>query len=198
MDTKNNTGIKNSGDYNSGSWNSGDYNSGNWNSGNWNSGDSNSGNSNSGHYNSGNWNSGNSNSGGWNSGDRNSGYLNTNKPTVRMFNKDTGMTFEEIYNYIPNWFYFDLTEKENIDEITEGHLKVYDYKEAWRRSWNNASEEDRKKTLKLPNWDNEIFLEITGIDVEKELNQPKVKEYNMDEVAEALGVDVKELKIKKD
>ncbi|HOU27298.1 MAG TPA: hypothetical protein PLD76_04510 [Paludibacteraceae bacterium] len=48
-------------------------------------------------------------------------------------------------------------------------MKVYGYKEAWRKSWDKATDEDRRKTLKLPNWDNAIFLEITGIDVEKEL-----------------------------
>ena len=48
-------------------------------------------------------------------------------------------------------------------------MKTIGYKEAWRKSWNKASDEDRRKVLALPNWDNEVFKEISGIDVEKEL-----------------------------
>jgi hypothetical protein len=122
------------------------------------------------------------NSGDWNSGDRNSGYLNTTEPKVRIFNKETDLSRNEI-NF-PSYFWFDLTEwicksdmtfkekEENEQyEVTGGYLKVYEYKEAWRRSWDKATDEDRRKTLNLPNWDNEIFKEISGIDVEKELNE---------------------------
>jgi hypothetical protein len=200
-----NPGNRNSGDRNFGDWNSGDWNSGNRNSGDLNTGSWNSGNCNSGNRNSGNWNSGGRNSGNWNSGDWNTGYLNTAKPTVRMFNKDTGMTYEEVTEYIPNYFYFDLVEwvaeedmtKEEKEEnstyeITGGYLKVYGYKEAWRRAWDNATEEDRKKTLELPNWDNEIFKEITGVDVERELSESKDmieidgRKYSKDTIKEAL------------
>ena len=194
---KNNAGIDNSGDRNSGYWNSGNWNSGDWNSGNrnpgngnsgnrnsgnWNSGYWNSGNCNSGDGNSGDWNSGDGNSGDWNSGYWNSGYLNTNEPTVRMFNKDTGMTRDEVFLLFPSFFGFELNEwiqeeamtKEEKEEYPEykttgGYLKTIDYQEAWRDSWNRADDEDRRKCLDLPNWNNELFLEISGIDVEKEL-----------------------------
>ena len=43
----------------------------------------------------------------------------------------------------------------------------------WKYSWNNANKENRKLILKLPNFDNEIFKEITGIDVCKELEIDK-------------------------
>ena len=36
-----------------------------------------------------------------------------------------------------------------------------------------AGKKDRELTLKLPNWDNEKFLIISGIDVEKELGGGK-------------------------
>lgn len=62
------------------------------------------------------------------------------------------------------------THKKEI-ETCGGFLKTIDYKEAWRLSWNKATDEDRRKVLKLPNWDNDIFREITGIDVEKELSK---------------------------
>jgi len=206
MDNKKNTGVDNSGNCNSGNWNFGDFNSGGWNLG-----DCNSGNNNSGNWNSGSWNSGNKNSGNWNSGNNNPGYLNSTEPTVRMFNKDTGKSYDEIKKYIPDYFYNitltkwisedDMSEQEKKDNpsyrVTGGYLKVYEYKEAWRNAWDEASKEDREKTLKLPNWDNELFKEISGIDVEAELSKPKEVVVTMDEVAKALGVDVKRLKIRK-
>ena len=176
-----NSGGWNSGDYNSGNRNSGDYNSGNRNSGGWNSGNRNSGNCNSGNCNSGNRNSGNRNSGGWNSGDYNSGFFNTDEPTVRMFNKDTGLKRNEID--IPSFFYFDLTvfvshdtatdeekkEHANDIEVCGGFLKTLEYKEAFKIAWNKASKDEHKKVLELPNWNNEIFKEISGIDAEAEI-----------------------------
>ena len=158
--------LINSGNRNLGSWNSGNRNSGNRNSGYWNSGD----------YNSGDW-----NSGSWNSGNRNSGFFNSDEPYVRMFNKMTDKKEEDID--IPSWCYFDLTEWVSHDTATEeekqkhkaeievcgGFLKPINYKDAWRHAWNRASIEERKKLFDLPNWDNQVFKEITGIDAENEI-----------------------------
>jgi hypothetical protein len=52
---------------------------------------------------------------------------------------------------------------------TGGYLKEKSYVEAWRESWDKASLEDKKKVLSLPNWDNDIFKEISGIDVLQEI-----------------------------
>ena len=184
-------GLINSGDWNSGNCNSGDCNSGDYNSGDCNSGDCNSGDCNSGDYNSGDWNSGNCNSGNWNSGDCNSGdwnsgnwnsgFFNSDEPYVRMFNKMTDKKRCDID--IPSWCYFDFTvwvshdtatEEEKIEHKTEieicgGFLKTINYKDAWRIAWNKASIEERKKLFDLPNWDNQVFEEITGIDAETEI-----------------------------
>ena len=176
-----NSGDCNSGNRNSGDRNSGDKNSGNWNSGDCNSGDRNSGNWNSGDCNSGNWNSGDKNSGNWNSGDYNSGFFNSDEPCIRMFNKMTNCKREDVK--IPSWCYFSLTvwvshdtatEEEKIEHKTEieicgGFLKTINYKDAWRIAWNKASIKERKELFELPNWDNEVFKEITGIDAEKEI-----------------------------
>ena len=176
-----NSGDWNSGDRNSGDRNSGNRNSGNRNSGDGNSGDRNSGNRNSGYRNSGNWNAGNWNSGDWNLGNWNSGYFNSDEPCLRMFNKMTNYKREDVE--IPSWCYFDLTvwvshdtaseeektEHKNEIEICGGFLKTLDYKDAWRLAWNKASVDERKKLFKLPNWDNEVFKKITGIDAEKEI-----------------------------
>ena len=176
-----NSGDRNSGNRNSGDGNSGNRNSGDWNSGDRNSGNCNSGNCNSGHWNSGDWNSGNSNSGNWNSGNRNSGFFNTDSPLVRIFNKETNIPRNNIE--FPDFLYFDLSvwvshdtatdeEKEahKIDiETCGGFIKTIPYKEAFRIAWNKASKEEHEKLLKLPNWNNEIFMEISGIDAEAEI-----------------------------
>ena len=98
-----------------------------------------------------------------------------------MFNKDTNLKRNEID--IPSWCHFDLTvwvshdtateeEKEihkNEIETSGGYLKTLEYKEAWRLAWDKASKEEHEQLLKLPNWDNEVFKEITGIDAESEI-----------------------------
>ena len=178
-----NSGNRNSGDYNSGNRNSGNRNSGNRNSGNRNPGDWNSGDCNSGNRNSGNRNSGDYNSGDWNSGNCNSGFFNSDEPNVRMFNKETSL--KNINITIPSWCYFDLTVWVSHDTATEeekekhkkeietcgGFLKTLSYKDAWRLAWDKASIEEKKQLFTLPNWDNEVFKEITGIDAEAELKK---------------------------
>ena len=168
-----NSGNRNSGDSNSGHWNSGNSNSGNSNSGNRNSGHRNSGHSNSGHRNSGNSNSGHRNSGHWNSGDSNSGHFNTTTPNNRMFNNETKC----VNVSFPSWFYFEITafisfdsatDQQRIDNKTSietcgGFVHTLTYKEAWKRAYDNASDEDRIKAKNLPNFDSDIFFEITGL-----------------------------------
>ena len=181
-----NSGNRNSGSWNSGSCNNGSCNSGSCNSGSWNSGDRNSGSCNSGSCNSGNrnsgsCNSGDRNSGSWNSGSWNSGFFNSDEPNIRMFNKDTNLKRGDIN--IPSWCYFSLTVWVSHDTATEeekekykreietfgGYLKTLEYKEAWKLAWSKASKEEHKQLLKLPNWNNKVFIEITGIDAELEI-----------------------------
>ena len=141
-----------------------------------NSGDRNSGSCNSGSCNSGSW-----NSGSWNSGSCNSGFFNSDEPNIRMFNKDTNLKRGDIN--IPSWCYFSLTVWVSHDTATEeekekykreietfgGYLKTLEYKEAWKLAWSKASKEEHKQLLKLPNWNNKVFIEITGIDAELEI-----------------------------
>ena len=151
-----NSGSWNSGNRNSGSWNSGNRNSGSWNSGNRNSGSWNSGNWNSGDMNSGNWNSGSTNSGSWNSGNWNSGYLNTTSPeTVRVFNRDLPREEWERAE-VPDFFHFEL--------VSGG------YKASWHKAWETATEEDRAKLFELPNFDADVWFDLTGIDVRSQTN----------------------------
>ena len=170
-----NSGNYNSGDYNSGYRNSGYHNSGDYNSGDYNSGNRNSGDYNSGDYNSGNRNSGDYNSGAYNSGNRNSGYLNSNNSDkIRVFNKWIDSSIEIDF---PDFFYFNLTvfishdtatseEKEKYKKEIEtcgGFLKTLEYKEAWRLSYEKASDADKAKVKNIPGFDSDIFYEITGI-----------------------------------
>ena len=186
-----NSGSRNSGDENSGSKNTGDWNTGDWNTGDWNSGDRNTGDRNTGDWNSGDGNSGDGNTGDWNSGDWNTGswnacnhsagFFNTENEKLIMFNKPTDVKLEDID--FPHFLYFKLTvwvceeeateeeKKEHKREIKtqEGFLKTLNYKEAFRKAWNEASKEEHQKLLKLPNWNNDIFKQISGIDAEAEI-----------------------------
>ena len=169
-----NSGYSNSGDNNSGYRNSGDMNSGYRNSGNSNSGHSNSGDNNSGHMN-----SGHSNSGNWNSCNRETGFFNSKQDDyINVFNKKCKK--EEWVNAQKPYFIYDLVLNEwvwfndmNEDEKKEhpeayacdGFLKKYEYKEAWGNAYANASYEDIELLKALPNFDAEIFEEITGIKI---------------------------------
>ena len=175
-----NSGNCNSGNCNSGNWNSGNRNSGNWNSGNWNSGDCNSGDWNSGDCNSGNCNSGNRNSGNWNSGDCNSGYCNTTKPTIRLFDHQTDITFSDFRNSraygllcnIPSdcltWKYSEyMTDDEKAahpeHETTGGFLYLEKSdRQAW---WESLSDESKAAITSMPYFDAEKFFICTGIKV---------------------------------
>lgn len=192
--TDGNTGIFNSGDWNSGNFNSGDcnsgyinsgnrnsgnFNSGSRNSGDWNSSSRNSGDWNSGRCNSGSHNSGNWNSGDWNSGNYNSGFFCTNSPKLRLFNKETDFTMEEFIK--TEWYAvltsgeFNLTkwraytdEEKAQDErkrLIGGELITIPYKEACANWWASLSEKDKAIIKTIPNFDANIFAEITGIDV---------------------------------
>ena len=174
-----NSGDRNSGDRNSGSRNSGDRNSGDWNSGDRNSGDWNSGSSNSGDSNSGDSNSGYRNSGDWNSGDRNSGYFNSKTPDlIFVFNKLTERhAFESALK--PNFLFRietcywvnekDMTDDEKAQDVNfyvrGGQLRTREYKEAFKKAWDEADKENRMLITKIPNFDAKIFEEITGINI---------------------------------
>ena len=182
-----NSGDLNSGDRNSGYRNSGYLNSGYLNSGDLNSGDLNSGDRNSGDRNSGDLNSGDLNSGDRNSGDRNSGYRNSGifnktngsngvfcnvEPKICIFNIPTDWTLREFYN---SRYYdaiissnFPLTEWKPKDTPAEngvdGELVVNTYEDACRRWWDGMTAENKKIIKSIPNFNIDVFCDITGID----------------------------------
>jgi len=105
----------------------------------------------------------------------------------------------------PNFLYFHLTEwvpkhkmsdKEKEEnpkyKTTAGYLKVYDYKEAFQASYAKASDEEIEQLKALPNFDAEVFKEISGIDIR---DRDKVKVvangktvWISKEIAKALGL----------
>jgi hypothetical protein len=137
--------------------------------------------------NTGDWNTGNCSTGNWNTGNLNTGNLNTGdlnttKPeTVRLFNKKSDWKFHgEKHNKLKDiiWKYqkplcewiskANMTEQEIKDnptcETTQGYLKVNKgvHKDI------EISEEDKKFLLSVPNFDNDILKECTGIDLENQ------------------------------
>jgi len=145
-------------------------------------------------------NTGNCNTGNWNTGNWNTGYCNTGNGRVELFGKPTGVKRSDLV--FPDFFYHDTAavwvplssmtaaEKDEFKscETTEGYLKKVDPKAGWRTAWDKAPEDDRRKCLALPNWDNEMFKEISGVDVEAELCKPE--EMTVADICKALGKNV--------
>lgn len=120
----NNIGDFNSGSYNQGHNNSGHNNHGDNNSGDDNIGDNNSGDNNFGDNNSGNNNRGHNNSGSWNFGSCNSGFFNKTTPTVRLFDKDSGLTYKEFFDLGIN-LYNPAKSKEIIQKLPGYDAEIF-------------------------------------------------------------------------
>lgn len=137
---------------NVGDRNTGCGNIGEWNSGDWNTGYRNSGNRNTGYLNSGDWNTGNHNSGDFNSGHRNSGCFNSRNNNIFMFNKLTSWTMSD-------WV---ACRAKKILYCMPINIKE-------RQEWYDAlGVLLKEEIMSLPNFDPDIFKEITGISVNKE------------------------------
>lgn len=161
-----NTGLFNTGDMNSGNMNSSNMNSGDWNSGNMNRGYRNSGYMNNGYWNSGDWNSGNGNSGDWNSCNNSCGvFCNQEDMNIRIFNKPSGMSLRDFRRSQ----YYDALVSVPLEltwwDEESKTLKDRSYKEACAIWWNALTEENKEIIQQIPNFDPEIFFDITGIDL---------------------------------
>lgn len=144
-----NTGIRNTGNCNTGIDNTGDYNLKHYNSGHYNTGSHNSGDFNSGNYNAGSYNSGSYNTGDYNSGDYNTRCFNTKDKKIRMFNKES------------NWTYSDWADSD-VRYILKEMPTEYLERQDW---YNNLCSFHQNSIKSLPNFDADIFFEITGIKV---------------------------------
>lgn len=141
----------------------------------------NSGSRNSGDYNSGNHNSGDFNSGDWNKTCCSNGCFNTELPKIFLFNKPSDWTYQDWLNSdaryilmdcpsnVLEWIWGDdITDEEKKHpeySVTNGFLKHIEKETGRQMWWNNLSERDKNVVKQLPNFNKEIFKEITGIDV---------------------------------
>ena len=183
-----NTGASNAGHRNSGFENAGKRNTGSYNAGNFNAGYYNAGHCNTGNYNVGRYNSGNYNVGEYNTSFYCVGAFNTEERPIYLFNKPSDWTYEDWIDsdarsiirsitLMPTaWTDFeDMTEKEKeyypTAEAYDGYLHR-NYENACKdfavRKWKELPQKDKDIVLAIPNFDADIFLEITGIDVRKD------------------------------
>ena len=155
-------------------------NTGLFNSGYKNSGNRNSGNRNSGYRNSGDWNSGDWNSGVFNSCNFSNGvFCNKEDMDIRIFNMPSGMSMRDFYRSkywgamcsvdfpLTEWAEYTEEEKQADEKkaLIGGYLKKNTYQYACARWWEDMSEENREIIMSMPNFDAEVFKDITGIEV---------------------------------
>ena len=152
--------------------NTGIFNTGNRNTGNRNTGYRNTGDRNTGYRN-----TGDMNTGEWNKCDYSTGFFNTKEQNVTIFNQPSGMSYEDFINSkyyhalrssnftLTEWIYYTEEEKKEsiIRQCIGGYLKSYTYQEACKNWWDCMSEDNKKIVMSIPNFDKEIFEEITGI-----------------------------------
>ena len=138
---------------------------------------------NTGHQNTGHQNTGDKNTGNWNTGDWNTGNFNTITPVdILVFNRpiprqtwDQAAKPSFIFNLVTTWWVdeSEMTDEEKAADPESvnrgGQLRIRTYKDAWRKAWNETTDADRRLVLSLPNFDPDVFLAISGIDVRTEL-----------------------------
>ena len=128
-------------------------------------------------------NTGDRNTGGWNSADFSTGFFNSKQQPIYMFNKPTKMQRDEIYslrglqvlnwNFENSWWIFseNMSNEEKVahpeHETTGGYLKTVDFKTACKMMWEKLSNDKKQAVMQLPNFDANVFKEITGIDVNR-------------------------------
>ena len=99
---------------------------------------------------------------------------------LRVFNQDVSETrYDEVKKILTdNQIKITLTKWTDYKELEKseqtatakqlgGLLKTFSYEDAWLNFWNEATREHKNCILDLPEFDADIFKEITGIDVKK-------------------------------
>lgn len=130
-------------------------------------------------------NSGNRNSGDWNKCSFSNGCFNTVEPKIYLFNKPSDWTYRDwlnsdaryLLNQIPGdvleyvWFEDMTDEKKTAHpeaKTTGGYLKQLDNSECGSIWWRGLNDYEKSIIKAIPNFDKEIFKEITGVDVDME------------------------------
>ena len=127
-------------------------------------------------------NSGNWNSGDWNKTNFSNGCFNTEEPKIFLFNKPSDWTYRDwlnsdaryLLNQIPrnvvDWIWSDdMTDEEKEQhpeyEVVGGYLKILDESECGQLWWDSLSERYKNIIKAMPNFDKEIFEDVTGIKI---------------------------------
>jgi len=172
----NNTGHCSTGDYSTGNRSTGDYSTGDFSTGNRSTGDFSAGNRSTGHFSTGDYSTGDFSTGDCSISNHSTGHFSTiDYSGYGWFDKPCEKQWSEID--VPNFNYFKVAywiEEENMTDeekegnttykTTKGFLKSVDYKTAWKVFWRKTDEDNKKKFFNLPNFDWEIFTEITGLE----------------------------------
>ena len=143
----------------------------------------NTGKDNTGKKNTGDRNAGNGNTGDWNITDFSTGCFNTKEEKIRLFNKRSNWTYRD-WKYssardlmcdcpytktvwINEKYMTDSEKEENPTwKCSGGYLKINEVTDEDRQAWwDNLDDEEQEEIKSLPNFDKEIFKEITGIEV---------------------------------
>jgi len=68
---------------------------------------------------------------------------------------------------LTEWVEYSAEEKaqDETKRLIGGYLKTYSYQEACKNWWANMTDENRKIIMSMPNFDANVFKEITGIEV---------------------------------
>ena len=111
------------------------------------------------------------NSGVFNKTNNSNGVFCNIEPKICLFNIQTDWTLKEFYNSkyyeaimssdfpLTEWKFDDNPNENGVD----GKLIVNTYEEACRRWWQNMSARNKEIIKSIPNFDIDVFCDITGI-----------------------------------
>ena len=198
----NSTGDRSTGNYSTGNYSTGHYSTGNYSTGNrsigyystghcstgdYSTGHSSTGDRSTGHYSTGNYSTGNYSTGHYSTCDYAVGVFQTVQDCCGGFSAFNVPCSREHWDASekPRCLHFPLTawvEAEDMSpaeksdnplyETTGGYLKVLGFKEAFSASCRSATDDDIELLKQLPNFDADVFFDVSGYDV---LTRDKVK-----------------------
>lgn len=115
-----------------------------------------------------------------NTGNRNTGAFCTGESKIKLFNKESNWTHEQfieskVYSLLCEvntnmWIWESEMSNEQKEKYPSfktsgGCLVDTPYKQAFSDRWNNWSEENKNEFKSLPNFDADIFEQITGVKI---------------------------------
>lgn len=105
-------------------------------------------------------NSGNRNSDDWNKTNFSNGCFNTEEPKIFLFNKPSDWTYRDWLNSDARYLLNQIPRN-----VVGGYLKILDESECGQLWWDSLSERYKNIIKAMPNFDKEIFEDVTGIKI---------------------------------